>query len=67
MWKTYRKRALTQLRPWTPEDPHQPNAAQIAEGSPKVGDMIARDPGNPQDEWLITEKFFKDNYDLVPE
>jgi hypothetical protein len=30
-------------------------------GSPKVGDMIARNPKNHNDKWLVAEKYFKDN------
>lgn len=31
-------------------------------GSPKIGDMIARDPGNPDNRWLVSENDFKRNY-----
>ena len=31
-------------------------------GSPKKGDMIAINPSNPTDKWLIAEKFFNANY-----
>ena len=30
-------------------------------GSPKVGDMIARNPINHNDVWLVAEKYFNDN------
>lgn len=61
-WVRYRKTAITEMRPWQPGDWHPATVVQQAEGSPKIGDMIARDPNNPSDEWLITAKFFKDNY-----
>jgi len=32
-------------------------------GSPKQGDMIAFNPSNPGDQWLVAEQFFKDNYE----
>lgn len=31
-------------------------------GSPKIGDMIARNPENHEDQWLITEDYFKENF-----
>ena len=33
-------------------------------GSPKVGDMIARNPKNHHDQWLVAEKYFKENFKL---
>lgn len=32
-------------------------------GSPKIGDMIARNPKNHKDQWLIVEQYFKDNFE----
>ena len=32
-------------------------------GSPKLGDMIARNPKNHLDQWLIAEKYFNDNFE----
>ena len=36
-------------------------------GSPKVGDMIVVNPKDPKDKWLVSEKFFKDNYEIIDE
>lgn len=36
---------------------------KIENGSPKIGDMIAINPKNPTDQWLIEEKYFKENYE----
>jgi hypothetical protein len=32
-------------------------------GSPKMGDMVARNPKNGFDQWLVAEQYFKDNFD----
>lgn len=32
-------------------------------GSPKLGDMIARNPKNHADQWLVAEQYFKDNFE----
>lgn len=34
-------------------------------GSPKIGDMIARNPKNHNDQWLVAEKYFKDNFEEI--
>jgi hypothetical protein len=31
-------------------------------GSPKAGDMIAVNSNNPEDKWLVSAEFFKENY-----
>ena len=37
--------------------------ADLDNGSPKMGDMIARNPKNYKDQWLIAEQYFKDNFE----
>jgi hypothetical protein len=32
-------------------------------GSPKIGDMIARNPKNHFDQWLVAEQYFNDNFE----
>lgn len=34
-----------------------------AYGSPRIGDMIARNPKNHEDQWLVAEQYFKDNFE----
>jgi hypothetical protein len=34
----------------------------LQNGSPKIGDMVARNPTNHQDQWLVAEQYFKDNF-----
>jgi len=66
----YRKRTEQQMIPWTPETPMDlvsVSEADKANGSPKVGDMIAINPKDEGDMWLVAEKFLKENYDLVPD
>ena len=35
----------------------------IDNGSPKLGDMIARNPSNHKDQWLVAEQYFIDNFE----
>lgn len=34
-------------------------------GSPKTGDMIARNPKNHNDQWLVAKKYFEDNFEEI--
>ena len=68
--KYYRKKELQPLFPWTPDLPMglvSISEADKANGSPKKGDMIAYNPKEPTDFWLVAEKFFIDNYIFVKE
>ena len=68
--KYYRKKELQPLFPWTPVMPMglvSISEADKANGSPKKGDMIAYNPKEYTDFWLVSEKFFKDNYIFVEE
>ena len=39
------------------------NQVDIENGSPKVGDMIARNPKNHNDQWLIAKEYFEENFE----
>lgn len=34
-------------------------------GSPKIGDMIARNPLNHNDKWLVAKQYFEDNFENI--
>lgn len=34
-------------------------------GSPKIGDMVARNPKNHLDQWLVAKQYFEDNFELI--
>lgn len=64
----YRKKGVQPMVPWVegmdltgvsigPDD--------VANGSPQTGDMIAHDPDNLADKWLINAKFHTDKYEEV--
>ena len=38
--------------------------ADIDNGSPTLGDKIARNPENHKDKWLVAKKYFEDNFKL---
>lgn len=39
------------------------SSVDLENGSPKIGDMIARNPKNYNDQWLVAEQYFKDNFE----
>lgn len=68
-FKQYRRKQIAELAPWTPNTVLG-SGVSIAEvdkanGSPKAGDMIARNPKNHADMWLVAEQYFADNFEAV--
>lgn len=65
----YRKKGTTELRPYEPGEQLGENVTLSADdkeaGSPKAGDMIARNPNNHNDQWLVSAQYFADNYEPV--
>jgi hypothetical protein len=64
----YRKKRLQEMFCWRPDikqDTLSISEADLAKGCPKVGDMVAVNPNDPSDYWLVEEQFFKDNYERV--
>jgi len=67
-WKKYRRPGLTEMRPWVPADrlgSFSLSAADAENGSPKAGDMIARNPQNHADRWLVAAAYFFANFAAV--
>lgn len=66
-FKQYRKRGYAEMRPYEEGEILDVrvsiSTADRENGSPKVGDMIARNPLNHEDQWLVAAKFFADNYE----
>ena len=61
----YQKSQLTPMVEWTPLmdiEGVSISAEDKANGSPKKGDMIAFNPNNMDDMWLVAENYFKNNY-----
>lgn len=70
MFRKYaRKAKLSELTPWVPGfdmagvSVSEPDAAT---GSPKAGDMIARNPENHADRWLVAADYFSANFEPNP-
>jgi hypothetical protein len=64
-FKQYRKKQIAEMRTYVAGenmDRISISAPDKEAGSPKIGDMIARNPLNHDDQWLVAAKFFTDNY-----
>ena len=68
MFTQYRRKQMAELRPWLPGDDMarvSVSAPDKEAGSPKTGDMIARNPKNHDDQWLVAAQYFADNFEPV--
>lgn len=64
----YRRKQIAELRPYQPGDSMDRvsiSAPDREAGSPKPGDMIARNPKNHDDQWLVAADYFADNFEPV--
>lgn len=66
-FKQYRRTQIAEMTPWTP-DLNLPQRISVSEpdrlnGSPKIGDMVARNPKNHDDLWLVAAQYFADNFE----
>lgn len=62
----YRRKQIAELTPWTPDFDMgrvSISAPDKEAGSPKAGDMIARNPKNYDDQWLVAAAYFADNFE----
>jgi len=67
-WKKYKRSAIAEMR--TYEEGEVLEHVSISEpdlenGSPKVGDMIARNPKNHNDQWLVAKQYFMENFEDI--
>lgn len=65
-WKQYRRKQIAELMPWSPSMDMTGVSISQADrlaGSPKAGDMIARNPANHDDLWLVAADYFAVNFE----
>lgn len=68
-FKQYRRKSVSEMRPYVEgeilDDKVSISEADLKAGSPKVGDMIARNPKNHEDQWLVAKAYFEDNLEPI--
>jgi uncharacterized protein YozE (UPF0346 family) len=68
-FKQYRRKSVSEMRDY--EEGEMLNSkvsisdADLKAGSPKLGDMIARNPKNHEDQWLVAKAYFEDNLEPI--
>ena len=65
-FKQYRRSQIAELRRWNPDDDMTDISVSVEDtkaGSPKSGDMIARNPKNHADQWLVAAAYFEFNFE----
>ncbi len=69
MFTQYRRKQIAELRPYVDGEVLDASISVSQEdqknGSPKVGDMIARNPKNHNDQWLVAKDYFNDNFEPI--
>lgn len=65
MWKLFRKKGLTEMRPYIPGEDLSGVSVSKRDNPNLIGGggMIARDPKNPKDLWFIAQEYFNNNYE----
>lgn len=73
-FKQYRRSAIAELRPVTEAERNGCIESNISvsvtdsdNGSPRHGDMVARNPQNHNDQWLVAATYFKENFEEIAE
>lgn len=67
-FKKYRRKETAELRKYKKGDDMQYISVSVADsvrGSPKKGDMIARNPEDHLDQWLISAEYFNLNFEEI--
>lgn len=70
MFKQYKRKETAELRMVTLDELYNGldskisiSQADINNDSPKQGDMIARNPKDHNDQWLVAKEYFEDNFE----
>lgn len=68
-FKQYRRKSISEMRPFIEgevlDSKVSVSEADKTNGSPKIGDMIARNPKNHEDQWLVAKAYFDDNLEEI--
>lgn len=68
-FKQYRRKSISEMRPFEKGEILESNVsisqADRDNGSPKLGDMIARNPNNHEDQWLVAKQYFEENLEEI--
>ena len=76
-FKKYRRTNVAEMKVAEPSDFTEPNIISVAEvdrdevskllHTGEDGGMIARNPGNHNDQWYVAKKYFEENFEPMEE
>ena len=64
----YKRKGLSEMKPYVFGENMEGvsiSHEDVVNGSPQIGDMIARNPKNHNDQWLVAKDYFEDNLELA--
>ena len=71
-FKQYKRKSVSEMRPVTQDEIDNDLDISISvsqedtnNGSPRLGDMIARNPKNHNDLWLVAKAYFEENLEEI--
>lgn len=67
-FQQYRRIQIAELRTWEDGDDMTGISISVEDqkaGSPKLGDMIARNPDYHTDQWLVAAAYFAKNFEAI--
>ena len=67
-FKKYRRKQIAELRDYVQGESLRGVSISDEDkkaGSPTTGDMIARNPKNHKDQWLVAKQYFEDNFEQL--
>jgi hypothetical protein len=64
-WKEFKRKGTTMARPYIPGENLYNISVSKEDYPPKLGDMVARNQYNTEDQWLIAAEYFDKNYEEV--
>lgn len=68
-FKKYRRKSVSEMRAYvegeTLDSKVSISEADLKAGSPKEGDLIARNPKNHEDQWIVAKAYAEDNLELI--
>jgi hypothetical protein len=68
VFRKYRRTQIADMTDWMPGFDMTDVSVSVVDqkaGSPKIGDKIARNPNNHEDQWLVAGDYFRENFEEI--
>lgn len=66
-WKQYKRKGLSEMRPYWPGENLSHISVAECDNPPEDLGMIARNPENHADQWYVSRAYFEANLELAQE